>query len=194
MLRCRRTLSCTWLPGAAWPHERRDPAPLLTFRLDGMSTPSVQTLQEQVRAIVDDVLAQQPSYFLVELEVRGAPGSQVVDVFVDGDDDIGLDDLAQISRDISFALDVEDPFPNKFNLNVSTPGVERPLRMLRQYRKNIGRTLQVHYRKPSGSGNSEVTGELTNVEEDSIAITQEGQAPVTIALDAIHWAKVRLPW
>jgi len=159
-----------------------------------MSTPSIQTLQEQVHTILDDVLASYPSYYLVELDVRGAPGSQVVDVYIDGDDDVGLDELAEISREVSFALDVEDPFPNKFNLNVSTPGVERPLRLHRQYKKNTGRTLQVHYEKVNGSGNTEVTGELTNVTDTTITITADQDAPVDIPLDHILWAKVRLPW
>jgi len=107
---------------------------------------------------------------------------------------VGLDELAEISREVSFALDVEDPFPNKFNLNVSTPGVERPLRLHRQYKKNTGRTLQVHYEKVNGSGNTEVTGELTNVTDRTITITADQDAPVDIPLDHILWAKVRLPW
>ncbi len=157
------------------------------------STPPVETLQQQVQRIVEDVLTQTPQYYLVEMDVRGAPGSQVVDIYVDGDEDVGLDELAKLSRDISFALDVEDPFPNKYNLNVSTPGVDRPLRLIRQYQKNVGRTLQVHFEKEDASGNTEITGELLAVEGDNITV-QEDENEVTIPVDRILWAKVRLPW
>ena len=61
----------------------------------------------RVKTLVEEVLAGS-SHFLVELEVRGAPGSQAVDVFIDSDEGLGVDTLARISREVAFLFDAEE--------------------------------------------------------------------------------------
>lgn len=150
------------------------------------------TTAARVQSLVDEVLADTPHY-VVDLEVRGATGSQVVNLYVDSDEGIGVDDLAELSRSIGFLLDTEEVFPARYTLNVSTPGVDRPLKLRRQYQKNIGRRLQVHYEKAPGD-NTEVTGELIATDDETITVKPEDAPTRTIAFDAILWAKVRLPW
>jgi len=152
----------------------------------------VTTTADRVRALVDEVLIHTP-HFIVELDVRGARGSQVVEVFIDSDDAIDVDEIARISREVGFLLDTEDLFPSRYHLNVSTPGVDRPLRLPRQYVKNIGRTLQVHYAKDEDS-NTEVTGTLTAADDDGIEVAVSDDETRRIPYSAIHWAKVQLPW
>lgn len=99
---------------------------------------------ERVRELAEEVVAASPVY-VVEAKVRGARGSQVVEVFVDSESDLGVDELARISRELGFLMDSEDVIPDKYNLNVSTPGIDRPLADPRQFRKNVGRDLFVQY-------------------------------------------------
>lgn len=148
---------------------------------------------ERIKEIVDEVLASS-SAFVVEVEVRGSRGSRVVDIYVDSDEGIGIDELARISREIEFLLDTEEVIEGAYSLNVSSPGVDRPLALPRQYRKNVGRPLRVHFRKADGSGNTETTGKLVAVDEDSIQLENSGDDVRRIQFEDIIWAKVQLPW
>ena len=148
-------------------------------------------LEEHVQALVEGVLEGGP-IFLVEFSVCGSKGSHAVNVFVESDEDLGVNQLVELSREIGFVLDVEDIMPGRYTLNVSTPDATRPLRLLRQYRKHIGRNLRVHYRKQEDAF-TEVCGELLSVQESSIQI-QNGQGAVKILHENIQWAKVQLPW
>lgn len=148
-------------------------------------------LEAQVRAFVEDLLKKGP-IFLVDFSVRGSMGSHAVDVFVESDDTLGVNQIAELSREIGFILDTEDIMPGTYTLNVSTPGADRPLRKIRQYRKHLGRNLRVHYRKREDAY-TEVCGKLLSVEEASIEIHHE-KGTVKIPLADIEWAKVPLPW
>lgn len=150
-------------------------------------------VQEGVGKLVEEVLTGTPVY-LVELTVRGARGSQVVDVFVDSDEALGVDTLAEINREIAFLLETESVFSDRYRLNVSSPGLDRPLKYPRQYKKNIGRTLRVHHRKPEGDGYTEITGALTSADDETITVAASGGKSRTIHYDEILWAKVQLPW
>ena len=124
-----------------------------------MTQTAAPDVTERVQALVEEVLAGSP-HFIVELEVRGAPGSQAVDVFIDSDEGLGVDTLAEISREVAFLVEAEEVIAGHYRLNVSSPGVDRPLKLPRQYKKNVGRTLRVHYQKPEGDGYTETLGEL----------------------------------
>ena len=150
-------------------------------------------VSERVQALIDEVLAGTP-HFLVELEVRGAQGSQAVDVFIDSDDGLGVDTLAEISRSLAFLLDTEEVIAGRYRLNVSSPGVDRPLKLPRQYKKNVGRTLRVHYQKPGGDGYTEVLGDLAEADDEAIEMVVAKGPRRRITYHDILWAKVQLPW
>ena len=150
-------------------------------------------LLDRIRGLVEEVLAGTP-HFIVECQVRGAPGSQAVDVFLDSDEALGVDTLAQISRDIGFLFDTEEVLPGRYRLNVSSPGVDRPLKLPRQYRKNVGRKLRVHHRKPEGDGNTETLGDLVDADDEAVEMALSDAERRRIPYDDILWAKVQLPW
>lgn len=147
----------------------------------------------RVKTLVEEVLAGSP-HFLVELEVRGAAGSQAVDVFIDSDDGIGVDTLAQISREVAFLFDAEEVIARQYRLNVSSPGLDRSLKLPRQYKKNVGRALRVHYQKPDGDGYTEVHGDLVDADDEAIEVVVSGGQRRRIRYLDILWAKVQLPW
>ena len=148
-------------------------------------------LTDIVRNLVEKLLEGSP-VFLVDFSVRGSKGSHAVDIFVESDETLDVNQLAELSRRIGFTLDIEDALPGRYTLNVSSPGADRPLRLLRQYHKHLGRNLRVHYRKEEDVS-TEIQGELLAVHDSSIEI-QNGGGAVEIQHEDIHWAKVRLPW
>jgi ribosome maturation factor RimP len=147
----------------------------------------------RVTELVKEVLDGSP-VFVVEVDVRGTHGSRVVDVYVDSDDELNVDELARINREVGFLLETEEVIPGRYSLNVSSPGLDRPLSMPRQYRKHIGRPLRVHYAREDGSGNTEVEGELTAVDGAGIEMTASESDIRSIRFDDILWAKLLLPW
>ncbi|HCP41587.1 MAG TPA: ribosome assembly cofactor RimP [Cryomorphaceae bacterium] len=96
--------------------------------------------------------------FLVELEVKP---NNVIIVYVDADEGLSMDQIKMINRNIESELDrdVED-----FNLTVSSPDLNRPLKIWRQYRKNVGRFLKVTF------NDRKVEGKLEKVEQDFLVL------------------------
>lgn len=149
------------------------------------------TLAQRIKAHVEEVIAGSPLY-VVEVVVRGRKGSQVVEVFVDSDEALNIEELARINRELGFLLDTENVIDSRYSLNVSSPGVQRPLKLPRQFGKNVGRKLRVQYR--SEHGPASVEGELLAVEGGNLLIAENGSQVVTVAYDDVEEARVLLPW
>ena len=158
-------------------------------------------IAERISALAGPVVAD-ADVELVDVEVKGARGSQVVRIVADTDDGLDLDLIAELSRDIGDLLDEHDVVDGRYTLEVSSPGVDRPLRSLRQFTRNVGRDVRVvRTRDAIDRGEKgEVTGELTAVDADPDADpvlvldlggkTGELRVPLT---DVDH-GKVVLPW
>ncbi|MCL6523441.1 MAG: ribosome maturation factor [Thermoflavifilum sp.] len=100
---------------------------------------------EDIRQVIQELVEQElqlyPDCFLVDLVVNP---DQAVRIFIDSDTGISIDRLAQINRALSRMMVDKHIFPNDdFSLEVSSPGVDTPLKFYRQYPKNIGRTVVV---------------------------------------------------
>lgn len=147
-------------------------------------------LREHVRALADEV-AEGLGLYVVDVEVRGQQGSRVIEVFAASDEGAGLDDLAKLSRELEFLLDAEDAVKGRYTLNVSSPGADRPLRLPRQYRHHLGRTLTVTTETPDGP--SARTGTLAAVHDDAFELEVDGRTE-RIAYADVTDARVQLPW
>jgi ribosome maturation factor RimP len=121
---------------------------------------------EEIRRIIASKLTD-PSQFLVEIIVKGFKGPQKVLVIIDGDKGVTIDDCANLSRELSKAFDDIRLFEERYTLEVSTPGLDQPLKLKRQYIKNIGRRIRVHTQQHS------VEGKLVEVSDEKIKIEQE---------------------
>ena len=151
-----------------------------------------QTVDERVRRVVEDVLAAFPLY-VVEIIVRGVKGSRAVDVYVDGDEGVAVDTLAKVNREIGFLLETEEVIEGRYTLNVSSPGVDRPLRLPRQYKKNIGRTLRIKYMEDEKR--SVVQGELINAADEFVELKAKGgNTTQRVSMEDIVESKIVLPW
>lgn len=102
--------------------------------------------------------------YVVEVKVKG----KKIEIFVDSDEGINLQKCQRLSRWIEATLDENSMFGDEYTLEVSSPGVGTPLKLQRQYPKNIGKTIEVKY----GEG-MHVKGTLTNVGPESIEVSFE---------------------
>ena len=97
-------------------------------------------------------------------------GSQaVLRVFIDSPNGIGVEDCASVSRQISAVLDVEDPITGEYTLEVSSPGMDRPLFTLEQFRLYVGEQVRVRLRMPF-EGRRNFNGRLVNVEDEDVIV------------------------
>ena len=121
---------------------------------------------EEIKNIITRKLAD-PSQFLVDVIVKGHKGPKKVLIIIDGDKGVTIDDCANLSREISKAFDDLQLFDDSYMLEVSTPGLDQPLRLARQYHKNIGRRIKVVTHQQA------VEGRLVEVGEEHIKLEQE---------------------
>jgi len=90
-------------------------------------------------------------------------------------DGINLELLAEISRDVSSALDVADLIPQHYHLEVSSPGLERPLRTARDFRASVGKVAKLHLSRPAPDGQLVLRGPILAVEDDAVRVEVDGR-------------------
>jgi len=111
-------------------------------------------------------ISEQNNLFLLEVLYRGTERNRVIEIFIDGEDNISADDCARISREINQVIEEKELLNSTYRLDVSTPGVDRPLKYLDQYKKHINRKFEVRYK--SGKNKKSITGKLVKIDEDNL--------------------------
>jgi ribosome maturation factor RimP len=123
----------------------------------------VNELKDKVYAILEPLLQEDPSYFLVHIKVK--PG-HIIRVYIDGDEGLPIKQCTSFNRRLYKAIEEAAWFPEgDFALEVSSPGVDEPLLLNRQYVKNIGRKVEVTLNDEKVQ-----EGVLTNVTDADITI------------------------
>jgi len=150
----------------------------------------VEDLLHKLEEIVLPVL-QNHGVDFIEAQIKGGRTNQIVRIIIDADGGISLDRCAAISREISTHLDVADLFPGRYRLEVSSPGVDRPLQTMRDFERNVGRQVKIQYRQ--GEGTDSIEGTITGVTVQEVEITS-AQVSHFIPLQAIELAKIQLAW
>lgn len=145
---------------------------------------------EALKKLLMPVL-ENAAVYLVDMELRGKPNSQVLSIYIDTEDGITLQQIADITREFEGILDLEDPIRGRYRLDISSPGIDRPLTEVWQFKKNIGRNLRVTYN--SEDKVSEAVGTLTRVDAQNIWI-EEKNKEVQIPLKEIKKAIIKLNW
>ncbi|MGW8122547.1 ribosome maturation factor RimP [Roseivirga echinicomitans] len=132
------------------------------------------------------------SYFIVDVIVKGASGKTKILVLLDSDNNFNIDDCADLSRAISNEMEAEAVMDDPYILEVSSPGLDHPLKLKRQYQKNVGRDLKLTL-----TDASIVKGKLIEVCENTIKFEKEvkekkkiGSELVEINFDTIEKANV----
>ena len=125
--------------------------------------------KENIQKLLAEALSLQPDLFLIDLHIDDQSRVQVV---LDGDNGVSLKQCIKVSRHIEHQLDRE---VHDFSLEVSSAGVTHPLKMVRQYKKNIGRKLAVHT-----IDNDNFKATLTQADDDQITLEWKAREPKPI--------------
>ncbi|MGH8149821.1 MAG: ribosome maturation factor RimP [Steroidobacteraceae bacterium] len=146
----------------------------------GVITTMSATLRERLIALIEPLVGRL-GYELVELEQTSGRGSAVVRLFIDGPEGVGLTDCERVSREVSALLDVEDPIPTAYALEISSPGLDRVLRTQAHFARFVGARVLVELAAPR-EGRRRYTGTLLSADEVGIALEVDGQrVPVSFA-------------
>jgi ribosome maturation factor RimP len=124
-------------------------------------------LKEQVEDLVKVQLQGSP-HFLVNVIISGVKSVPKITVWVDGDEGVSIDTCAEISRRLGKQLEDRELIPTAYTLEVSSPGIDQPLKLFRQYKQHMGRKLKVMLKDGTTK-----TGTLTQIQEDSILLAEE---------------------
>ncbi len=128
---------------------------------------SYMELIDKVRELAQNSLTDE-SQFLVEVKLASKSGPGRVLVILDGDQGVTIEACAKVSRALSNALDEIGLIDDNYTLEVTTPGLDHPLKLKRQYYKNIGRGFKVHTKEKAL-----VEGKLLEVNDERIILQQE---------------------
>lgn len=144
---------------------------------------------------------------LLGIDYLPAPGGAVVRLYIDypadaaavtGEDgqavppSVGIDECEQVSREVSAQLDVEDPISGNYTLEVSSPGLDRPLFTADQFSRFIGQNAKVGLKLPQ-DGRRRLTGRIDAVEGETIRFDVDGQ-PFEASVDNIDKARLVPDW
>jgi len=151
------------------------------------------TLEERVTGVAEGLL-NSLGMELVELEYKREGQGMVLRVYLDKPGGVTLDDCSEVSRELSALLDVDDIIPNRYTLEVSSPGLNRPLVKEDDYRRSAGKLVKIRTRllTPDDKGNMRKTfyGELLGIDDGIVRVKlKEGQ---TASLPLTGIAKANL--
>jgi len=124
---------------------------------------------------------------VIDINFRGDNRKKIIEVFVDAEKNIDADNLAEISREINSVIEEKDIIQQAYRLDVSTPGVDRPLKFLKQFPKHINRNFEVTYK--AGDEARTITGKLLSVEREELTFLSD-KKEVLIEFKNITTAKV----
>ena len=130
---------------------------------------------------------------LWDVEMGGRPGSSVVRVFVDADGGVDLDTVAHVSEEISRGLDLRDPIPGRYTLEVSSPGLERVLRSPDHFALSVGSKVVVKTTERVVGDSHRVEGVIAAAEDDGVRLRRT-EEDVVVPYDLIKSARTVFEW
>lgn len=127
---------------------------------------------DELRALIEPTV-ERLGYELTDLEARLSGGGGVLRLFIDQESGVGLADCEKVSRAISALLDVEDPIPGHYDLEVSSPGLDRRLTKPVHFQRFTGETIKVQMRFPI-EGRRRFRGRLVASDDSNIVLEVDG--------------------
>ncbi len=140
-------------------------------------------LTNLLKPLVEDL-----GYEFVGLEHGSNPKNPVLVVYIDANDGIAVEDCERVSREVAALLDVEDPIPGHYNLEVSSPGLDRPLFTLEQFEQFAGEIARITLYAPQ-EGRRKFKGKILGAEGDQVKLALDDSE---VLLEMGNIAKARL--
>lgn len=133
-------------------------------------------------------LVEELGYEFVGLEHQSNPKNPVVVIYIDKPEGIAIEDCETVSREVAALLDVEDPIPGRYNLEVSSPGLDRPLFTLAHFEQFAGETVKLTVFAPV-EDRRKFKGAILGTADGHVRIDQDG---AEVALELSNIVKARL--
>jgi ribosome maturation factor RimP len=148
-----------------------------------------EQIVESVRGIADPIV-RALALNLIDVECVGQGSRTVLRVFIDKPGGVSLDDCEQVHHSLSHALDVHDPIPHAYTLEVSSPGLDRAFARRADYERAIGKMVNVKLRAPH-EGRWRLVGFLMSLDDEGLAL-QVQQQRISVAWSAIAEARLEI--
>ena len=145
---------------------------------------SIEAIEDLVRRTVEPM-----GYELVGVQyLTGQPGGNILRVYIDREGGVQLDDCTAVSHQLSGVLDVEDPIPGNYNLEISSPGLDRPLFTPEHYARHAGKMVNIRLDASIG-GRRKYKGKLLGIEGERVLVEVDGEV-YPLDLEDIHEARL----
>jgi ribosome maturation factor RimP len=149
-------------------------------------------IEKKILEIIEPVISEM-GYEVVAVSIKGGSGNALLEILAQNPEtrNLGVDECAKISREISAILDVEDPISGKYRLEVSSPGIDRPLTKKSDFVFYEGFEAKIEISPPLESGQKRFRGILKGENENNILLETD-QGEVALPYDSVHKAKLVL--
>jgi len=127
-------------------------------------------------------------YDLIEIEHFPNPKHGVLRLYIDKEGGVNVDDCSSVSHQISALIDVEDPVRGQFNLEISSPGADRPLRRLKDFQRFTGSLVKLKTVMPL-EGQRNFKGRLLEASEDTVVIETDDEE-ISLPMSAVEKARI----
>lgn len=134
---------------------------------------------------------------VVEIELKGAGRHQMLLIVIDKPGGVTHGDCELITREAGDQLDAVDPIAGPYQLEVSSPGVERALKKWKDWERFVGKKVKVVLKEPVLAGGAEVKhfdGVVSRSEDQTITVEQDSGVPVSFAFDQVSRANLKFEW
>src|ERR671914_2874777 len=158
------------------------------FIFEGGAMGALEEIESLAAAVAD-----RRSLRLWDIQVGGRPGQKVVRVFVDDEDGVDLDTVAEVSEEISRGLDLRDPISGRYTLEVSSPGLERTLRSPEHFALSVGRKVVVKTKTPLVDDSHRVDGVISGATDSAVRLRTDDRE-LDVPLDQIRSARTIFEW
>jgi ribosome maturation factor RimP len=146
-------------------------------------------LEENIRVAAEQAVKDN-GFFLIDINLRGFAKNRVIEVFIDGESYISAEDCAKVGRELNSLIQQGSLIDSAFRLEVSSPGVDRPLKFLKQFHKHLNKTFEVSYKQEDMELRTFV-GKLTAIEGDNLIFSVRN-SNLIIDFNNIIKAKVQI--
>ncbi len=150
----------------------------------------IEALETKIIDMIDPVI-NSLGIELVDIEVNKMSGKGLLRVYIDKENGVTIDDCKRVSREIEGVLDVEDPIPYAYVLEVSSPGLDRPLKKKEDYKRFTGRAVKIVTKEPVDKQNS-LIGKLESAGDSEIVLGLQNDRKVTILYENISRARLEV--
>ena len=145
--------------------------------------------EQNIRDAADQVVKDN-GFFLIDVNLRGSTKNRIIEVFIDGENYVSAEDCAKVGRELNSVIQRDSLVDSDFRLDVSSPGVERPLKFLKQFPKHLNKTFEVTYQQ-NDQEQKMIVGELIAIEGDNLLFSVK-KNDLIINFNSIIKAKVQI--